>query len=98
MAAARAAVRALLAELRPDAVALVDAFEFPDNTLCSALGRYDGNVYESLYAAARASSLNQDDPFVGFDQHLKPTLDQEFIREHREMLSAPRPMPGRAKL
>ncbi len=26
-------------------MALTDAFEFPDNALNSAVGRYDGNVY-----------------------------------------------------
>ena len=74
------------------------SFEFPDNTLCSALGRYDGNVYEALYGAARVSSLNKTDPFVGFEQHLKPTLDQEFLEEHRKQMSAPRPVPGRSRL
>lgn len=38
----------LLEQIRPDAVGLVDAFGFTDNTLMSALGRYDGNVYETL--------------------------------------------------
>ena len=31
------------------AVALVDAFDFPDNVLNSTLGRSDGNVYEACY-------------------------------------------------
>lgn len=44
-----AALRQLLKDVRPNAVALVDAFEFPDNVLNSALGRYDGKVYEALY-------------------------------------------------
>jgi len=38
----------LLGEIRPDAVALVDAFDFPDNILNSSIGRFDGNIYESL--------------------------------------------------
>lgn len=37
--AVRESTRFLLAAIRPDAVALVDAFEFSDNTLNSALGR-----------------------------------------------------------
>ena len=72
--------------------------EFPDNTLCSALGRHDGNVYESLFAGAKASALNAQDPFDGYERHLQPSLDQEFLEEHRKMMSAPRPMPGRARL
>ena len=39
---AKAAVAELLDQLRPDAVALVDAFDFPDRVLASAIGRYDG--------------------------------------------------------
>ena len=53
------AVAELLRELRPDAVALVDAFDFPDRVLNSALGRRDGNVYEALFASARRSELNR---------------------------------------
>ena len=49
----------LLAELRPNAVALVDAFDYPDRLLNSCLGRYDGNVYEALYEYAKSSPLNQ---------------------------------------
>ena len=36
---------ALLAAVRPDAVALVDAFGYDDYLLNSALGRKDGDVY-----------------------------------------------------
>ena len=43
------AVRRLLRLVRPNAVALVDAFEYPDNVLNSAIGRHDGRVYEALY-------------------------------------------------
>ena len=49
----------LLADIRPNAVALVDAFEFPDALLCSVLGRYDGQVYENLYNWAANSPLNE---------------------------------------
>jgi len=49
----------LLSLLRPDAVTLVDAFDYPDRLLNSCLGRYDGQVYDALYEYARSSSLNQ---------------------------------------
>jgi len=39
----------LLEELRPDAIGLVDAFGYNDNTLRTAIGTYDGNVYENLW-------------------------------------------------
>lgn len=55
-------IKMLLKEIRPDAVALCDAFEHTDNSLFhSALGRYDGNVYEALYRKARAEPLNKKD-------------------------------------
>ena len=49
----------LLSEIRRDAVVYVDAFDFPDATLCSVLGRYDGQVYENLYKWAQKSTLNK---------------------------------------
>lgn len=48
----------LLAELRPNVVALVDAFDYPDRVLDSCLGRYDGQVYKALYEYAKSSPLN----------------------------------------
>lgn len=48
---------------RPEAVTLVDAFDYSDYDLNSALGRYDGNVYEDLYKRAQASRLNEHQVF-----------------------------------
>jgi acyl-CoA oxidase len=50
------AVMKLLEEIRPHAVRLVDAWNFPDWQLNSSLGRYDGKVYEDMFY--RASQLN----------------------------------------
>ncbi len=49
----------LLAQIRPEAVSLVDEFDFHDRILCSFLGRYDGNVYENLLKWAQKSPLNK---------------------------------------
>jgi len=49
----------LLSAIRPNAIALVDAFDFPDELLCSVLGRYDGHVYDNLYKWAAGSPLNK---------------------------------------
>lgn len=49
----------LLAALRKNAVALVDAFDFTDRLLGSVLGRYDGQVYENLYNWALNSPMNK---------------------------------------
>lgn len=48
----------LLKEIRPNAVNLVDAFLIPDNLLSSALGRYDGKVYETMIDWASKEPLN----------------------------------------
>jgi hypothetical protein len=42
-------VHALLAELRPQAVSLVDAWGVPDYLLNSALGRYDGKLPNRVF-------------------------------------------------
>jgi acyl-CoA oxidase len=50
----------LMAELRPHAVKLVDAWSIPDWLLNSALGRSDGKVYEELFDLAhRRNPLNK---------------------------------------
>jgi acyl-CoA oxidase len=50
----------LMAELRPHAVKLVDAWSIPDWLLNSALGRSDGKVYEELFDMAhRRNPLNR---------------------------------------
>lgn len=51
-------IKELLAQLRPNAVALVDAFDLHDRQMNSVLGRYDGNVYENMFEWARRSPLN----------------------------------------
>lgn len=52
-------VKELLAIIRPNAVALVDSFDFHDTHLGSVLGRYDGNVYENMFEWAKKSPLNK---------------------------------------
>jgi acyl-CoA oxidase len=75
------AIAELLDALRPNAVALVDAFDIPDNVLMSTIGRFDGNVYESLYETALKAPLNQSDPFDGYKEYLQPHLDLEFLKK-----------------
>ncbi|XP_039956210.1 probable peroxisomal acyl-coenzyme A oxidase 1 [Bactrocera tryoni] len=63
-----------LKKLRPDAVAMVDGFDFHDRALSSTLGSYAGNVYESLFAVAKQSPLNQQPVPKSFHTILKPFL------------------------
>ena len=53
-------IQQLMAEIRPHAVNLVDSWCIPDFLLDSALGRYDGKVYEDLFNRAhRLNPLNK---------------------------------------
>uniref|UniRef100_A0AAQ6IE07 Acyl-coenzyme A oxidase n=1 Tax=Anabas testudineus TaxID=64144 RepID=A0AAQ6IE07_ANATE len=65
-------IKELLSQLRPNAVALVDAFDFHDKKLNSVLGRYDGNVYEHMFEWARRSPLNSTEVHESFHKYLKP--------------------------
>lgn len=54
------AIQNLMGEIRPHAVNLVDSWCIPDFLLDSALGRYDGKVYEDLFNRAhRLNPLNE---------------------------------------
>jgi acyl-CoA oxidase len=54
-------VQDLMAKIRPHAVSLVDAWSIPEYLLDSALGRYDGKVYEDLFDRAhRLNPLNKE--------------------------------------
>ncbi|KAM7418966.1 hypothetical protein PAMA_016198 [Pampus argenteus] len=65
-------IKELLSQLRPNAVALVDAFDIHDRKLNSVLGRYDGNVYENMFEWARRSPLNSTEVHESFHKYLKP--------------------------
>lgn len=52
---------ASLEKLRPNAVALVDSFNFSDRELHSVLGRRDGIVYPNLLEWAKQSEINKSD-------------------------------------
>lgn len=88
MDGAKAAVVQLLGALRPNVVAMVDAFDISDTVLCSTIGRQDGNVYEALLHEARKSVLNLTDPFDGYADVLAPRLDKELIRRGAESFRA----------
>jgi len=65
----------LLSAIRPHAVNLVDAFDFPDEVLNSTLGVWDGNVYQRLFDEAAKSPLNQDMVHRhSFHSYLKPLM------------------------
>ncbi|XP_063147579.1 peroxisomal acyl-coenzyme A oxidase 2 [Candoia aspera] len=69
----------LLAVIRRDAVPLVDAFDFSDAFLNSALGSYDGHVYQRLYEWAKKSPANHQDNRV-FKTYLKPLFQNALSK------------------
>ncbi|XP_023304195.2 probable peroxisomal acyl-coenzyme A oxidase 1 [Lucilia cuprina] len=68
----------MLLAFRPNAVALVDGFEFHDRVLGSTLGCYDGRAYERLMEEARKCELNQEPVNQVFDTHLKQLLQAKL--------------------
>jgi len=67
----RLSVLTMLDKIRPNAVALVDANDFSDFRLKSALGRFDGNVYEAILESSKKDPLNETEPGPGYEEHLK---------------------------
>ena len=55
--------------------------DIPDSVLRSAIGKYDGNVYEALFDSAQKSILNQIDPFVGYEEYLRPHTNKELLKK-----------------
>jgi len=70
----RHAVSGQLVAVRADAVPLVDAWDHSDKALRSAIGRYDGRVYEALLASAQANvnPMNREVVDSAFLESLKP--------------------------
>ncbi|KAE9613133.1 putative acyl-CoA oxidase [Lupinus albus] len=71
-------LRSLYSQVRPNAIALVDAFDYTDYFLGSVLGRYDGNVYPKLYEEAWKDPLNDTVIPDGFHQYVEPLLKQQY--------------------
>jgi acyl-CoA oxidase len=65
-------------QVRPNAVSLVDAFDHTDHYLGSALGRYDGDVYSTLYREAWKDPLNELPVTEGYSEFIRPILKKEL--------------------
>ncbi|KAF9433462.1 hypothetical protein BGZ76_009425 [Entomortierella beljakovae] len=64
-------------KIRPNAVGLVDAFAFPDYYLNSALGRFDGKVYEAYTEMATREPINQTEVSEAYETCIKPFTNPE---------------------
>ncbi|KAB1216989.1 Peroxisomal acyl-coenzyme A oxidase 1 [Morella rubra] len=71
-------LRSLYSQVRPNAIALVDAFNYTDHYLGSILGRYDGNVYPKLYEEAWKDPLNDSVVPDGYQEYVRPILKQQL--------------------
>ncbi|PHJ26116.1 acyl- middle domain-containing protein [Cystoisospora suis] len=71
------ALKSILRKIRPNAVAIVDAFWIPDQLLNSALGRYDGRVYEALVNSTKMEELNRTDVPPGYQEYIQYILHPE---------------------
>ncbi|KAB5564108.1 hypothetical protein DKX38_004162 [Salix brachista] len=71
-------LRSLYSQIRPNAIALVDAFNYTDHYLGSVLGRYDGNVYPKLYEEAWKDPLNDSVVPDGYNEYIRPMLKQQL--------------------
>uniref|UniRef100_A0A0R3RU48 Acyl-coenzyme A oxidase n=1 Tax=Elaeophora elaphi TaxID=1147741 RepID=A0A0R3RU48_9BILA len=65
----------ILGNLRPEAVAIVDSFDFSDRELHSVLGRRDGNVYAAMLEWAKYSELNKTEVLSTFKQYFGPMME-----------------------
>ncbi|KAL8539837.1 hypothetical protein ACS0TY_001438 [Phlomoides rotata] len=72
-------LRNLFTKVRPNAIALVDSFNYTDHFLGSILGRYDGNVYPKLYEAAWKDPLNNTVVPDGYHEYVRPLLKQQLL-------------------
>ncbi|KAK1261533.1 Peroxisomal acyl-coenzyme A oxidase 1 [Acorus gramineus] len=73
-------LRSLCAQVRPNAVALVDSFNYTDYYLNPALGRYDGNIYPTLYEEAWKDPLNDSVMLDGYHEYIRPLLKQQVLK------------------
>lgn len=82
----REMVHDLLGELYFEAIGLTDAWDFSDASLCSAIGCYDGNVYERMMSWVRQLPINvkaRENGQVykrGWEDTLKPFLMEGRVR------------------
>lgn len=90
---AKKEVLVALSLVRPNAVSLVDSFKFPDFYLSSALGRYDGKVYEDMIDRASREPANAK--VVNPDYRSSEIIKGEA---HSELLLAAMKSQANAKL
>ncbi|KAF9576510.1 hypothetical protein EC968_007988 [Mortierella alpina] len=69
-------------KVRPNAVGFVDAFAFPDYLLNSAIGAFDGRVYERYTEMATREPLNRTEVVEGYEQYIRPFTNPKGLKGH----------------
>ncbi|KAF9912491.1 hypothetical protein EC991_010578 [Linnemannia zychae] len=69
-------------KVRPNAIGFVDAFAFPDYLLNSAIGAFDGRVYERYTEMATREPLNRTEVVDGYEQYIKPFTNPKSLKGH----------------
>eukprot|EP00054_Salpingoeca_dolichothecata_P039138 m.15414 g.15414 ORF g.15414 m.15414 type:complete len:660 (+) comp9727_c0_seq1:41-2020(+) len=86
-AAVRARAYELLPKIRPNALALTEAWGFSDKFLNSALGASDGEPYRKLYERALQDPMNARQIPEGYEKYIKPLIQQGHARSGVELHS-----------
>ena len=70
------AIKSINLTLRPKIVSIIEAYDFSDTALCSAVGNSYGDIYETHLEWAKGSRLNQTDGAIpeGFMQYMMPII------------------------
>jgi acyl-CoA oxidase len=68
-------IRKYINELTPDAVTIVDGFNYPDFIVNSPFGRYDGDIYTHYMKALKETPFTQGPPSY-FNSLIKPLVSK----------------------
>ncbi|KAG0257963.1 hypothetical protein BG011_003630 [Mortierella polycephala] len=67
-------------KVRPNAIGFVDAFAFPDYLLNSAIGAFDGRVYERYTEMATREPLNKTEVVDGYENYIRPFTNPKGLK------------------
>lgn len=81
----RLAIKALCVEVLPNVIGLTDAFGFSDWSLDSALGVFDGRVYEALWQRVQMEPMNKDEVTPAYARYIRPMLQRGQAAAQQKM-------------
>jgi acyl-CoA oxidase len=87
-------IQNLMRKIRVDAARLVDAWSIPDYLLDSALGRFDGNIYPTLFMAAHEQNPLNAHPFNSDYRSEEIIMGEGEEKARRRILALVQGTPG----